>query len=77
MQLEEIRINQEMQEAFEFSTDTLEVGACDDEKLAMSVRDHRASYAWGLDEVRHDGTMLVMAAIRQQNRHARWEAKAR
>lgn len=65
------RIDKEIREMIEWSMDSLESQAWQQEQLAVKVRDGAAG-----DE---DATaaQLVAAALRQHGRHDRWEAKAR
>lgn len=65
------RVDKEIREMLEWSMDSLESQAWQQEQLAVKVRDGATG---------HDGATsaeLVAAALRQQGRHERWEAKAR
>jgi len=66
------RIDKEVTEMLEWSLDTLEAQAWQQEQLAVKVRNG----ATGPDRD-VTGPELVAAAWRQQGRHQRWEAKAR
>jgi hypothetical protein len=65
------RVDKEIREMIEWSMDALESQAWQQEQLAVKVRNGAAGVG--------DATAaeLVAAALRQQGRHDRWEAKAR
>ena len=70
-QEEIVRIDKEIKEFLESSMDMMEHQSWQQEQLALRVRD---GCEGGVDV---GGVNVVAAALRQQGRHGRWEAKAR
>lgn len=65
------RVDKEIREMMEWSMDSLESQAWHQEQLAVKVRDSATGQEGAT------AAELVAAALRQQGRHDRWEAKAR